>query len=138
MSVLNAIQNPQANPIEESSMSILDKIQYAENVEAYVTTIHAEEWDIHGLNHELEINFDGESITIDGADPMFSEALCHISPLDVYRYRHSLSRKNLHDYCRVALALPYKEHGMELVEDAVRIVQNIEKRPANWKGDTRA
>ena len=121
-------------------MTILEKIKYADSIEATLTIIHTSEWDVHGIEMGLEISVDGETVNVDGADPMFSEVLNHISPMDVYYCRQSLSRQNLHDYCRLALTTPFidKNYGMELVERAVRIVQNIEARPADWKGDTRA
>ena len=121
-------------------MSVLEKIKFADVIEAELTVIHKLEASMDCLDASLEIEADGEKITIDGADPMFSEVLYHISPMDVSYCHLTLSRKNLHEYCRLALTTPFidKNYGMELVEEAVRIVQNIEARPAGWKGDTRA
>lgn len=120
-------------------MTILEKIKYADSIEAVLTVIDKIEGSINGLDASLEIGVDGETVTVDGADPMFSEVLYHISPMDVSYCHLTLSRKNLHEYCRLALTTPFidKNYGMELVEEAVRIVQNIEARPAGWKGDTR-
>lgn len=121
-------------------MSIIEKIKFAEIIEATLTVIHTSEWDVHGIEAGIEIDIDGETVTVDGADPMFSEVLQHLSPNDVSYCRQSLSRQNLHDYCRLVIGTPFidKSYGMKLVERAVRIVQNIEARPADWKGDTRA
>ena len=130
----------QHNQSKEVFMSVLEKIKYADNVEAVITVIHQLESSVNGMEASIEIEADGEEITIDGADPMFSEVLSHISPMDCSYCHLTLSRKNLHDYCRLALTTPFidKNYGLELVEEAVRIVKNIEARPAGWKGDTRA
>ena len=58
--------------------------------------------------------------------------------LDISFYRHEVNRGNLETYCRAVLLNTFIPNRMELVEEAVRIVQNIEARPAGWKGDTRA
>ena len=121
-------------------MSIIERIKFAEHVEATINAIEYPDMSIvHGIETGIEIVIDGEIVNVDGADPMFSEVLFYISPNDVGYTRETLCRKNLHEYCRLALTNPIieKDWGVELVERAVRIVQNIEARPAGWE-DTRA
>lgn len=117
----------------QPSNPILEKIKFADIIEATINTIEYPNMSIvHGLETGIEINIDGEIVNVDGADPMFSEVLFHISPQDVGYTRETLCRKNLHDYCRLALTNPTieKDWGVELVERAVRIVQNIEAKEA--------
>ena len=113
-------------------MTILERIKYAEHVEATIHVIPITKWDIHEIETGIEITIDGETVTVDGADPIYSEVFHYISPNDVGYTRQFLCRQNLHEYCRLALTSPCieKDWGMELVERAVRTVQNIEAREA--------
>lgn len=50
--------------------------------------------------------------------------------LDISFYRYEVNRGNLETYCRAVLLNTFIPNRMELVEKAVRMVQNMEAREA--------
>lgn len=50
--------------------------------------------------------------------------------LDISFYRYEVNRGNLETYCRAVLLNTFIHNRMELVEEAVRMVQNMEAKGA--------
>lgn len=93
----------------------------------------------------FELIDEGASVELTRENPMFdtvSNAIVDDSgvlrDLDISFYHRDLSRGNLETYCRAVLLDQFLDNRMALVERAIRTVNNIEARPADWKGDTRA
>jgi hypothetical protein len=141
MTTIAQFTQSQSNPIKEFAMSALEYAINDGKYEIQVTEIN----DVV-VEYTL-IASGGDSVEVTPANPEFqmihnllvdSSGLLRVDELDISFYHRDLSRGCLEAYCRAVLLNQFIDNRMELVECAIRTVQNIEARPEGWKGDTRA
>jgi len=125
-------RKPQStNPLKESTMSELEQAIIDGEYDIEVTEINGVivkftlmTCDTVGTYTRVRPEFQ----TIRNAIVDCTGVLRH--DLDISFYRHEINRGNLETYCRAVLLNTFIPNPMELVERAVRIVQNIEASEA--------